>query len=296
MQRQIEAALASHDYDLVIASQGAAAEYGSCFQGVPALYEEVELGVFYEQYACATSTRARLRYGLTWLKHRCHLARQLRHFRACTVVSAQERNLLLHAAPHCVRVEVIPNSLNLADYAVARAVQPNTLIFTGPFVYRVNYNAMCWFLTEIYPKVQAQEPDVHLTITGDHAGLPLPAAANVTLTGCVDDVRPLIASSCVSLAPLLEGGGTRLKILEAMALRTPVVATHKGAEGLNARSGEHLLIADTPAEFAQSVVRLCRDSGLRQRLGNSAYSFVSAEYSWAATMPRFLNLIERVAD
>ena len=89
-----------------------------------------------------------------------------------------------------------------------------------------------------------------LTITGNHANLPLPTAEGITLTGFVDDVRPLIASAAVCIVPLWQGGGTRLKILEAMALRTPVVTTSKGAEGLDAEHGVHLLIADEPAAFA----------------------------------------------
>ena len=149
--------------------------------------------------------------------------------------------------------------------------------------------------TRSIPRLQAEIPDVCLTITGDHANLPLPSTENVTLTGFVDDIRPLIASSWISLAPIQVGGGTRLKILEAMALRTPVVATSKGAEGLDATPGEHLLIADTPEAFAATTVRLLREPELRQYLADNAYQLVSQKYDWAAAMPQFLNLVDRVA-
>jgi glycosyltransferase involved in cell wall biosynthesis len=138
-------------------------------------------------------------------------------------------------------------------------------------------------------------PGVGLTITGDHAGLPLPCTNHVSLAGVVDDVRPLIASASVSLAPIRVGGGTRLKILEAMALRAPVVATSKGAEGLDVRDGEHLLIADTPEAFADATIRLLKEPGLRERLADNAYQLVREHYDWAVVMPRFLHLVERVA-
>ncbi|GAB4543403.1 MAG: glycosyltransferase family 4 protein [Anaerolineae bacterium] len=292
----IEERVSSGDYDLVIASQWAMASYGPCFQGLPALLEEVEVGVPYEQFARATSLWRRFRYGLTWAKHRAYLARLLRHFKACTVVSEQERRLLSRAIPGYQAIEVVPNCINLVEYSdVRESPQANSLIFTGSFRYFANHDAMTWFLQEVYPPIRAQVPEVRLTITGDHAGRPLPAADNVTLTGFVDDVRPLIASAWISLVPIRVGGGTRLKILEAMALGTPVVATSKGAEGLDVQDGEHILIADTPEAFARAVLRLLADPGLRSRLADNASKLVRDRYDWAAVMPGFLDLIERVA-
>lgn len=147
----------------------------------------------------------------------------------------------------------------------------------------------------VLPLITAQAPTVHLTITGEHANRPLPPANNVTLTGLVDDIRPLVARSAVALAPLREGGGTRLKILEAMALRTPVIATSKGAEGLAVEHGRHLLIADSAEDFAQAVLRLFGEPGLRDRLVDEAYRLVERQYNWEAVLPRFLTLAETVA-
>ena len=103
---------------------------------------------------------------------------------------------------------------------------------------------MQWFVGRVFPLILEQIPDVELIITGDHANLPLPKTQNVTLAGYVDDIKSLVASCDVSLAPLWSGGGTRLKILEAMACGTSVVATSKGAEGLLVQNGRHLLITD----------------------------------------------------
>jgi glycosyltransferase involved in cell wall biosynthesis len=117
----------------------------------------------------------------------------------------------------------------------------------------------------------------------------------VTLAGYVNDIGALIASSAVSLAPLWSGGGTRLKILEAMAIGTPVVATSKGTEGLDARNEEDLLIADTPEHFADGVTRLLRDPKLHSHISSNARRLVMEKYDWMGVMPGLLSLIERVS-
>jgi glycosyltransferase involved in cell wall biosynthesis len=297
MAQRIGQTASCRDFDLVIASELGMAGYARNFRGLPALFEDVEIGLLFQQFAQAASAWRRVRYGLTWAKHRAYLARLLGFFRACTVVSEQERALLSAAVPGYKDIEVIPNCIDLAEYRdVHDSPQTNTLIFTGSFRYFANHDAMTWFLGEVYPRIQARVPGVRLIITGDHADLPLPPADNVTLTGFVDDVRSLIAAASVSLVPVRVGAGTRLKILEAMALHTPVVATAKGAEGLDVEDGDHLLIADAPEALAEAVLRLLGDPPLRQRLADNAYQLVRERYDWAAVMPYFLGLVERVAS
>jgi glycosyltransferase involved in cell wall biosynthesis len=143
-----------------------------------------------------------------------------------------------------------------------------------------------------FPQIQAYRPSIKLMITGNHGGRPIPPASNVTLTGFVEDVRPLIARSSVSIVPIISGGGTRVKILEAMALHTPVVTTHKGAEGLEVKHGLNILIADTPDEFAGNISRLLNDPDMRQKQANNAYHLVQEKYEWSVVMPRFINLVE----
>ncbi len=296
MARCIEECLASNDFDLVIASQLATASYIEYFASMPSIFEEVELGVLLGQYKQATAGLDKMRHGLTWQKHFRYVSHLLSRFRACTVASSQEHSLVGAMAPHLANTEIIPNCVDLEAYVDVEAVcQPNSLIFTGPFGYFANHDAMVWFLSEIYPRIQVQLPDVQLTITGDHAELPLPPATNLTLTGFVEDVRPLIAGSECSLVPLRHGGGTRLKILEAMALGTPVVCTSKGAEGLEAKHGIHLLIADTPEEFAWAVIRILREPELRRSLSGNGLRLVRSNYDWAGVMPRFLDLVDQTA-
>jgi glycosyltransferase involved in cell wall biosynthesis len=300
MANLIEQRLAADKPDLIIASQIDTAGYVPCGTGVPALFEEVELGLMVEQYAAAKTASQRLRYGLTWAKHRHYLNSLLSRFTACTVVSQREQHLLASAAPGYPPAEIIPNCIHLPHYrsAVDRCTDlpSHQLIFTGAFTYHVNYQGAVWFVEEVYPRVRAQVGEATLTITGNHANLPFPAAEGVTLTGFVDDVRPLIAHSAVCVAPIWQGGGTRLKILEAMALGTPVVTTSKGAEGLDAQDGVHLLISDKPEAFAEAVVRLLRNPQLRQYLIGQAVALIEQQYSCEMVMPRFLHLVDRLVS
>jgi glycosyltransferase involved in cell wall biosynthesis len=297
MASSIKEVLATQEFDLVIASQLGTARYRSYFRHIPAIFEEVELGVYYDRFRDEPSPASRLRNGLTWVKHQRYVIGLLQEYQACSVVTDQERKLIAQTAPEFQAVEVIPNFINLADYSeVSPTPQRNSLIFTGPFRYYANHDAMVWFLKEVYPIIQAQVPEVSLTITGDHADLPLPPAENVRLTGRIEDVRPLLASSWVSLAPLRVGGGSRLKILEAMALGAPVVSTSKGAEGLEVTDGQHLLIGDTAETFAQQVIRLLKDNQVRQEIIERARQRVEETYNWGVVMPRFESLLHRAGN
>lgn len=296
MTRTLAALLESSDFDLVIASQIDTAYYHPHFEQLPAIFEEAEVAVPYEAFTHAGSLRQRARFGLTWFKYRAYLGRLLRRYALCTVVSRQERSLLQQAAPGYSTVEVVPNGLPLADYcSVRKEVSPHTLVFAGSLTYQPNHDAMCWFLKEVFPLVRARVPAARLIITGNHDGRSLPCEEQVTRTGMVPDVRPLIADAAVSLAPIWTGGGSRLKILEAMALRTPVVATTKGAEGLDVQHGLHLLLADTPQAYADAVVRLLQSPAEGRSLVDCAYDLTRDRYDWTAIMERFLPLVEQVA-
>jgi len=161
--------------------------------------------------------------------------------------------------------------------------------------YSANYDAMQFFLRDVYPQVRAAVPGASLTITGSTAGVDQAGLAlddTVHLTGYVDDIRPVIAGSAACVVPLRQGGGTRLKILEAMALGVPVVSTRKGAEGLDVVDGEHLLLADTPRDLAAATVRLLQDGALRACLASQARALVERRYDWRAIGAAFTALVE----
>jgi polysaccharide biosynthesis protein PslH len=296
MAHNLQQLLAGEHFDLVIASQFDMAVYSAHFRHIPALLEEIELGALYERYTQAKSIGQRIRNGLTWIKHRRYLSSLLANFRMCTVASQREKEILTSVIKPRVAVEVVPNSVSLRDYRSAKPhTCTNTLIFTGSFRFAPNHAAMEWFVQHVWPQVLVQVPDAQLLITGDTGGKSLPSLQGVTLTGYVDELQPLVAGAAVSIAPIHTGGGSRLKILEAMALRTPVVATPKGAEGLDAEAGKHLLIAESPQDFASATISLLQSATLRRQVAEAGYRLVCEQYDSAVVLPRFLAMIEQIA-
>jgi glycosyltransferase involved in cell wall biosynthesis len=271
------------------------ASYHFCFNGVPAIFEELEIGLFQNRATDSVRPIRSIHSHLTWMKHRWYLSKLLQSFQICTVASEQERKLFIHNfSEHKNKVKVIPNCIAMRDYeSIEVEPKPLNIIFTGSFQYHPNYEAMIWFVQHVFPKILKQVPKAQLMITGDHANLSLPSTSNITLTGYVEDIKRLISESWVSIAPLLSGGGTRLKILEAMALGTPVVSTSKGAEGLNVNHGEHLLIADSPEDFANHIISLIDDKSLRDRLATSARNLLKNKYTWEKVAYRLNRIAEQ---
>jgi glycosyltransferase involved in cell wall biosynthesis len=281
------------DYDIVIASGWQAAMYWKCFSDVPSIYEELELGVYFTRMARAGSWLEKFRHRLTLLKLSRYLRSILPEFRSCTVVSSNERSLLAGLVPDYRSVSVVPNGVDVPDDLDGReVVRPNSIIYCGSLTYFANLDAVRWFLTRIYPMIQRELEGATFILTGDHGDLELPEADGVEKVGWVDDVNQYIRQTMVSVAPIRVGGGTRVKILEAMANGTPVVSTTKGAEGLGARSGEHLLLADSAQEFAAEVVRLIHDGELYRRIRVQAHDFVRSRYDWRSILPAFLDVVE----
>src|SRR5262249_25499669 len=142
-------------------------------------------------------------------------------------------------------------------------------VFAGALTYDANLDAAAYFLAEIFPRVRRAIPDVKLKITGRHEGVDLSGLARgegVELTGYVPDIRQVVAESWASVVPLRRGGGTRLKILESMAIGTPIVSTSKGAEGLDVLDRENIMLADEPRDFAARIVELLKSPAARTHL------------------------------
>lgn len=294
MDARIRDAVRTTRFDLVIASQLSMAAYHRSFEGIPAIFEEVELGIYRPVEGASETRWERLRRELTWAKHRRFMGQLVRQFTLCTVASEVERRLVRDAVPDGPPVHIVPNSVSGIE-AVAAEKKPNALIFTGSLRYAPNREALTWFVEQVYPQVQSAVEGVSLTVTGETGAAPVPAARNLVLTGRVADVRPLVAGASVSIAPILSGGGTRLKVLEAMALGTPVVATPKAVEGLDVHHGEHLLIAPTAAAFAGAIERLLADPAAASAMAARARVLFRERYDSNVVVPEFLRLVEQAA-
>ncbi|HVC34330.1 MAG TPA: glycosyltransferase family 4 protein [Chloroflexota bacterium] len=284
--------------DLVVASQLAMVPYAVALRGAPALMEELEISAFHDAVGPREPVARRLRSLLTWFKLGAYLRNVLPRFRACTVASDLEKRRLQLVAPRYGDVAVIPNAVDLTGYAGDfGAARPNTLVFSGALTYAANYDAASHFLSRIHPLIQDAVPEVVLRVTGAHTGVDLsslPSRRGVLYTGYVADIRPVIGRSWVSVVPLRRGGGTRLKIVESLALGTPVVSTSKGAEGLDVTDGVDILLADDPRAFADRVVELLRSPELRCRLAANGRRLVESKYDWQIVGQDLRTLVDRI--
>jgi sugar transferase (PEP-CTERM/EpsH1 system associated) len=299
MERLIQQRAGAQSFEMVIASQVDMAAYAAGVTGVPRIFEEIELTTRYEQFSRQRQPLKKAWSRLSWWKLSHYIAQLMAQFDGCTVVSEEEREQLRRVVPHYQAVEVIPNGVDTSAYSGSfGSPAANTLIYSGALTYQANFDAMHYFLGEIFPLIQAQCPSVKLFITGKLDGVPverLPQAEGVVFTGYLEDIRPTLAQSSVSIVPLRLGGGTRLKVLEALAMGTPVVATTKGAEGLGIVPGQDLLIADEPADFATAVFRLLQNPTLRESLSRRGQQTVKDKYDWLMIGEQFNRFVERIA-
>lgn len=179
-------------------------------------------------------------------------------------------------------------------------LEPHNLVFTGSMDWLPNEDAIRYFTERILPRIRRAVPGVTLTVVGRN---PFPGLVelskrdpSVIVTGRVDDVRPYMERAAAYVIPLRIGGGTRLKVYEAMAMEKPIVSTTVGAEGLPVRHDEELLLADTPEAFADAVVRVLRDRSFADEIGARAARLVRAEFGWQGVAREFETLCRRAIN
>jgi glycosyltransferase involved in cell wall biosynthesis len=198
-------------------------------------------------------------------------------------------------------VTSIPNGVDTAFFDGVRVPEvANNLVFVGGLTWFPNRDAIGYFCDLVLPLVAAQVPDVTLTVVGKspdpRAVREIAGNERVRLTGLVDDVRPLIAQAAAYVVPLRVGGGTRLKILDALSMGKAIISSPVGCEGLEVRHGEHLLVADDPQAFAAEIVRVLRDRTLAQRLGAAGRALVERRYEWTVIAGDLLRVYESAAQ
>jgi polysaccharide biosynthesis protein PslH len=229
-------------------------------------------------------------FGAEWRKTRNVEARVCQSFDHIISVSEEDR-LAIAQDFHVKNVSTIPTGVD-GDYFRPQAIpeQPGRLVFVGSMDWYPNEDGVLWFLSEIFPLIQKQIPRASFTIVGRNPSARLTSALSgfrgVTLTGRVDDVRPYIAQAEVVVVPLRVGGGTRIKIPEAMAMSKPLVSTRIGAEGLDFRDGIELFVEDQQQEFAKVVVDLLRNCSLRDEVGKAARERVLLDHDWNSVTDR----------
>lgn len=212
-------------------------------------------------------------------KFETDIVRRVSHVIACS----EEDRLLLQSMEPDQPTSVVPNGVDTDFYQshFAYAENQNNLVFVGGMNWFPNRDAVTWFDQAILPGLLKREPDIHLDVVGKAVdGMVNQHEHQITMRGFVDDTRPYIEKAAVAIVPIRIGGGTRLKVLEALSMGKAIVSTAVGVEGIKVTHRKNVLIADTPAEFVSAIVELQHNAELRAQLGNAARELACNTYRW----------------
>jgi len=306
-RRRLDALLAEQRFDLIVCDFLFPAVNLPRTLPCPAVMftHNVESEIWRRHAETKTSLPARLLYGAQYRRMHRYESAALARFDGVLAVSDADRRTFARIYPDAVRepIHVVPTGVDTEFFAPATPASPansREIVFTGSMDWLPNEDAMIFFCEKVLPIIRAEEPDVQLSIVGR---APTPAVSKlaetcggVRVTGRVDDVRPYIAEAGVYVVPLRIGGGTRLKIFEAMAMAKAVVSTGVGAEGLPVEDGRHLMLADEPNTFARAVVRLLRDVNRRRELEAAARALVIENYDWSAVAGELEHALAGISD
>lgn len=270
--------------DAVVVYGSGLAQYVESWSATPRIMQFADLdSMKWREYA------KRSRPPMCWV-YRVEAARLIEYERylartfSRSVLSTEEEKLELESSAPGVIASSIVNGVDLEYFERSRTPKElRHLVFTGVMNYYPNVDGMVWFCREILPLVRRDMPDAQLTICGSRPTREVQALAKypgVTVTGRIPDVRVHLAAAEVAIVPLRVARGIQNKLLEAMAMSLPCVATPVAATGIRAMAGRDLFVADGAEEFADRVIRLLRDPGLRDRMGAAARNAVEVEHNW----------------
>jgi polysaccharide biosynthesis protein PslH len=248
----------------------------------------------------STSLGRRLYFAANWRKLRREELGTYRYADGVYLCSAADERRLLDQIPEA-RTAVIPNAADVEYYQPRQTDPPpdgRTVVYFGLLSTVPNVDGVMHFIQNIWPHIAKANPEARCKIIG---GRPPPlllalAGPRIELTGFVSDLRPHLAAAAAVVVPLRLGGGTRLKIVEAMAMGKAIVSTTLGAEGIEAISGRDLLIEDEPVAFADAVNRLLAEPGLAARIGQSARQLAVKRYAWSEAARTLENFYHQILD
>jgi glycosyltransferase involved in cell wall biosynthesis len=249
--------------------------------------------------------RASVEKGLMRQASRWQAAMSDRYITPCLnrfdlLIAVSESDASLISKRTRVPVEVVPNGTDAGTTAFSGWASEPTILFTGSMNHPPNRDGILWFHKEIWPKIVAMIPEARLLIVGRHPQQEIVQLANVdpqvAVTGEVPDMRPYYEQASVAIAPLRSGGGTRLKILDALAAVRPIVTTTVGCEGLDVIDGVHVLVADDTDNFAERTVQLLRDRDLNRRIATQGRAFVEQRYDWRTLGAKYAQLLTDVVS
>lgn len=301
MKREATRRMASGSVDVCVADFLYAVPNAQSSSGVPVVLfaHNVEYMIWKRLAAVEPGRIRRVLLEVEWRKMRRYERDSCLGADITVAVSGIDCKVLMENAPGS-KVTDVPTGVDI-DYFKPSDVpeDKNSLVFSGSMDWHPNEDAILYFIESILPLIRNQIPQAHLTVVGRNPSAKLIAVAeseNVNVTGTVEDIRPYLAGAAVYIVPLRVGSGTRLKIMEALAMGKAVVSTTIGAEGLALTSNQHLLIADVPREFSEAVVNLMRDCEQRKYLGVQGRSLVAEHFSWCQVTGHFVEKCREVMD
>jgi sugar transferase (PEP-CTERM/EpsH1 system associated) len=300
VRRELRSLLKQESYDVILCDFAFASGVIPWDSPIPKVLftHNVEAAIWRRHYEVATNLIWKAISLREWRKMESAERRYLRLADQVLTVSETDRDAFA-AFVDPAKLTVIPTGVDV-DYFHPMPTEEaeNSLVFTGSMDWLPNEDAILYFADAILPLIKQKCPAVFLEVVGRSPSRKLQALAetekSVRLTGRVEDIRPFVARGSVYVVPLRIGGGTRLKIFEAMAMGKAVVSTSVGAEGLPVRSGGNILMADSPQDFADSVTSLLRDPEERLRLGAAARNLVQEQYSWSKVADTFARTLQDV--
>ena len=245
----------------------------------------VEAAIWQRHYEVQTNALKRRYLYRQWRKMQ-QFEREACHRVDCVIAVSEADSETMQRDYGLAKVYDIPTGVDVDFFRPTSTVatRPNSLVFTGSMDWLPNEDAINYFTQQILPLIRKAIPDVSITVVGRNPSRKLlelgEREQSITVTGRVEDVRPYIEGAAAYIVPLRIGGGTRLKIYEALAMEKPTISTTVGAEGLNINNGEDLLLADTPDDFANAVVRVLKEPALARQLGVKGAQTVRERYSW----------------
>jgi len=291
MQTTLNRLLGENRFDIIQAesSQIAGFDFG---RDVPLILDEhnLEYELLYRLYLGERSLGRRLYNWAEYQKFHREETECWRRADGCLLTSAREHTEVKRLLPDKPAM-VIPNGVDIEFYQpTPTPPQPDSLVFTGLMTYRPNIDGVVYFIEEILPLIHKVRPNVTLSVVGAGSSPEVDrlAGPSVTLTGTVPDTRTYLAAAATAIVPLRMGSGTRLKVLEGLAMGKPMVSTSVGCEGIHVKNGEHLLIADDPQPFAEAVLRTLSEPPLAAALRSSGRRLVEDEYGWVAITARLV--------
>ena len=299
VRRRLEACMLSQRFDVAVCDfLSASLNFPSRLTTPTVLFQHnVESVLWRRQAECAPTGLTRRAFGLEAAKMARYERAILGRFHHIIAVSEADRDQM-SAMVDPALITVVPTGVDLQEFCPSTSPEPvdKLVIFVGSMDWEANIDAVDYFCHDIWPLVRARLPEARFRIIGrnPHPQVRRLASETIEVTGGVPSVAEHLRQASVVVVPLRVGGGTRLKIYEAMATGRAVVSTSVGAEGLDVHPGRDILLADNALGFAECVARLLEDVGLRQRLGKAA-SASAAQRDWPVIAERFAEVLERVA-